>query len=136
MVMAVDKAFLGIGWTFPVQATAAGEISMAAYEEDIRQAVQIILGTAKGERVMHPDFGAGLHSLVFEPINATTMALVRHRVEEALVQWEPRVDSIEVRVTAEQTVGRLDIDIRYRVRATNTFYNLVYPFYLMEGERP
>ena len=134
--MAEDKAFLGKGWAFPVQEAPSGEIALAAYEEDIRQAVQIILGTAKHERVMRPDFGAGLHSLVFEPISATTMALVRHRVEEALIQWEPRIDSIGVKVSAEPSVGRLDIDVRYRIRATNTFYNLVYPFYLMEGEKP
>ncbi len=134
--MAVNKAFLGIGWAFPVQAAPTSEIGMTAYEEDIRQAIQIILGTAKGERVMRPDFGAGLHSLVFEPISTSTMALVRHRVEEALIQWEPRIDSVQVKVTAGPPIGRLDIDIRYRVRATNTFYNLVYPFYLMEGERP
>lgn len=134
--MTPEKAFLGIGWAFPVETTPSGEIALATYEEDIRQAVQIILGTAKGERVMRPDFGAGLHSLVFEPISATTMALVRHLVEEALIQWEPRIDSILVKVSAEPSVGRLDIDIRYRVRTTNTFYNLIYPFYLMEGQQP
>lgn len=129
-----EKAFLGSGWNFPIQPDANGEVALAAFEKDIRQAVQIILGTAPGERVMRPDFGAGLNALVFEPLNTTTMALVRHRVEEALIIWEPRIDSTTVQVTAAPPLGRLDIEIRYRVRATNTFYNLVYPFYLMEGE--
>jgi Bacteriophage baseplate protein W len=128
------KAFLGVGWAFPVQADqAAGDVALAAYEEDIRQAIRIILETAQGERVMRPDFGAGLHALVFEPINTTTLALARHRVEEALITWEPRIDSITVQVTHDLPRGRLMIEIGYRVRATNTFYNLVYPFYLQEG---
>ena len=63
------------------------------------------------------------------------MALAKHHVEQALIRWEPRIDSIEVSVTDDARVGRLMIDIRYRVRATNVFYNLVYPFYLMEGGR-
>jgi phage baseplate assembly protein W len=130
-----DKAFLGKGWAFPVQLDQNDEVTLAAFEEDIRQAIHIILGTAQGERVMRPDFGAGLHALVFEPINTTTMALVRHRVEEALITWEPRIDNITVQVRAEPTRGRLMIDIHYRVRATNIFYNLVYPFYLLEAER-
>jgi len=130
-----DKAFLGRGWAFPVRLAADGEIALAAYEDDVREAVRIILGTIQGERAMRPDFGAGLHALVFEPLNTTTMALVRHRVEEALIIWEPRIDNITVQLTAEPTKGRLLIDIRYRVRDTNTFYNLVYPFYLLEGER-
>ena len=130
-----DKAFLGRGWAFPVGVDAAGEVALAAHEEDVRQAVRVILGTAQGERVMRPDFGAGLKALTFEPINQTTISLVRHRVEEALVIWEPRIDNVTVDVTAEPPLGRLLIDVRYRVRATNTFYNLVYPFYLAEGER-
>lgn len=128
-----EKAFLGEGWSFPVLTTSDGEVAMSAYEEDIQQAIRIILGTNQGERVMRPDFGAGLQALVFQPINTTTMSLVRHRVEEALIRWEPRIDSITIRVTADPDQGRLMIDCSYRVRATNTFYNLVYPFYLMEG---
>lgn len=129
-----EKAFLGRGWAFPFHADESGEVAMASDEDDIRQAVQIILGTAQGERVMRPDFGAGLQTLVFEPISTTTKALLRHRVEEALITWEPRIDNITAEVTAEPKQGRLMLGIRYRIRATNTFYNLVYPFYLMEGE--
>ena len=133
MAVQDTKAFLGQGWAFPVRPDGSDDVTMAAYEEDIRQAIHIILGTVPGERVMRPDFGAGLQALVYEPINTTTMALARHRVEEALITWEPRIDHITVRVSAEPQHGRLMIDIDYRVRATNTFYNLVYPFYLQEG---
>ena len=130
------KAFLGVGWAFPTAPDPNGEMAMTAYEEDVRQAVRIILGTSRGERVMRPDFGAGLRDLVFSPINTTTMALVRQRVEQALVEWEPRIDTVTVQVTAEPPLGKLRIDINYRLRSTNTFYNLVYPFYLYEGKRP
>lgn len=125
--------FLGTGWAFPFAIASSGAVAVAADDEDIRQAIRIILGTTPGERVMRPDFGAGLHALVFEPINTTTRALAKHHVEQALVKWEPRIDSITVTVTDDARLGRLMIDINYRVRATNVFYNLVYPFYLMEG---
>jgi phage baseplate assembly protein W len=128
-----SKAFLGRGWAFPVAAGAQGAIAMAEYEEDIRQAILIIVGTDPGERVMRPDFGAGLRALVFEPINTSTMALAKHRVEQALIFWEPRIDSVSVEVRPEPKRGLLNIDIRYRVRRTNTFYNFVYPFSLQEG---
>jgi phage baseplate assembly protein W len=130
------KAFLGRGWAYPVQANAAhSDVAMAVYEDDVRQAVRIILDTNRGERVMRPDFGAGLGDFLFEPINTTTLALIRHRVEEALITWEPRirVDQIAVQPAASDR-GRIDITVDYTVRATNTFYNLVYPFYLQEGE--
>lgn len=132
-----DKAFLGRGWAFPVKPAGQGssgqDVALAEYEEDIRQAILIILQTNKGERVMRPDFGAGLNALLFQPLNTTTMALARHHVEQALITWEPRIDHISVNVGANRPQGRLDIEITYRVRSTNTFYNLVYPFYLQEG---
>lgn len=128
-----DKAFLGRGWAFPVRSSSGKDFDLAEYEEDIRQAILIILQTDPGERVMLPEFGAGLTALLFQPLNTTTMALVRHRVEQALITWEPRIDHIEVNVTAARPLGRLDIEVTYRVRSTNTFYNLVYPFYLQEG---
>lgn len=130
------KAFLGRGWSFPVAADASGDIAIVTYEDDIRQSVRIILGTSPGERAMRPDFGAGLRDLMFSPINTTTMSLVRQRVLQALVEWEPRIDTVTVQVTAQQGQGVLQIAMNYRVRATNTFYNLVYPFYLYEGTQP
>jgi len=136
MATRIPPEFLGVGWAFPATTVPPGDVAMAEYDEDVRQAVKIILGTAPGERAMRPDFGAGLPALVFEPMSATTLELARHRVEEALVLWEPRIDSIEVGVTADGTVGRLNIEVHYRVRATNTFYNLVYPFYLTEARTP
>jgi hypothetical protein len=129
------KAFLGVGWAYPVQPNASNtDIAQAAYEEDIRQAVRLILETDHGERVMRPEFGAGLRALAFEPINTTTLALARHQVEEALTLWEPRIDNVTVNVTADPPQGKLMIEIQYRVRLTNTFYNLVYPFYMQEGQ--
>jgi phage baseplate assembly protein W len=125
--------FLGTGWAFPVALTASGDLGLVSEQEDIRQAIMLILETEPYERAMRPEFGAGLRALAFEPLDTTTLALARHRVETALVQWEPRIDQIQVSVGSVPKLGRLEIEIRYRVRATNTFYNLVYPFYLQEG---
>jgi uncharacterized protein len=136
MINPQDKAFLGRGWSFPVQPDKPNrDIGLAAYEEDIRQAILIILETNQGARVMRPEFGAGLLALVFEPLNTTTISLVKHRVREALITWEPRINLQEVSVTIDATTrNRLNIEISYEVRRTNTFYNLVYPFYLQEGQ--
>jgi uncharacterized protein len=129
-----QKAFLGVGWNFPPRTDPSGALALAEYEEDVRQAIRIILGTNPGERVMRPDFGAGLNDFVFEPISTTTMHQLQTRVQEALVQWEPRIDVQQVNVTVEPVLrSLLLIDIRYQVRATNTLANLVYPFYLQEG---
>jgi phage baseplate assembly protein W len=130
--LASAKAFLGVGWAFPVSASG-GEAATAAYEEDVREAILIILQTNPGERMMRPTFGAGLRDFVFEPVNSTTMALVQTRVQESLIDWEPRIDVQSVVVTASGELNTLNIDIAYLVRATNTAANLVYPFLLQEG---
>lgn len=126
------KAFLGRGWAFPV-ALGAGSVALAEYEEDVRQAILIILQTNHHERVMRPTFGANLRALVFAPLNTTTVSLIRHQVEQALILWEPRIDSVSVRTSVTPGAPRVDIEVTYRIRRTNTFYNLVYPFYLNEG---
>jgi phage baseplate assembly protein W len=131
------KAFLGRGWSYGVAQNAPGtgdDVALATHEEDVRQAVRIILETGRGERVMRPDFGAGLDDFLFEPVNTTTCALLRHRVEEALHTWEPRIriEALEV-LPNRGANGRIDIVLEYSIRATNTFYNLVYPFYTREG---
>lgn len=129
-----QRAFLGRGWAYPVSLEADGTLGRVAYEEDVRQAIRIILMTNPGERVMRPDFGAGLNAFVFEPLSTTTLVLVENRVREALIDWEPRIDVLSVEVTYSQAdPGKLLIEINYRVRATNALGNLVYPFYLQEA---
>ncbi|MET8412320.1 GPW/gp25 family protein [Streptomyces sp. NPDC005195] len=128
-----DRSVLGHGWASPVGFGPLGEVAGAGGPEKVRQSIRLILGTRRGERVLRPDFGAGLEELQFEPLSTTTAALVRHRVEQALITWEPRIDIGDVTVTlADRATGRLDIEVAYRIRTTNTFYNLVYPFYLSE----
>jgi uncharacterized protein len=128
------QAFLGVGWAFPPRLDPGGRIAESVYEDDVREAIRIILGTNPGERVMRPDFGAGLERFVFEPVNPATVTQVETAVRQALVAWEPRIDVLEARVTPEGSPPVvLLIDVQYRVRATNALENLVYPFYLEEG---
>lgn len=128
------KAFLGTGWTFPARVDSAGRIRLSKHEEDIEEAIRIILSTSKGERVMRPDFGCGIHDLVFESINAALLRQVQTSVYEALTMFEPRIELITVEVSDKEAHrGQLLISVDYRVRSTNTVFNLVYPFYLSEG---
>jgi len=124
------KTFLGVGWSFPVGCDAAGAIQVAQYEESVRQAVWIILGTSKGERQMRPDFGCGIYDLVFEVSSASTAGKVAQAVRQALVAYEPRIDIRKIEVNPQNDGNTLLIDIEYEVRATNNVFNLVYPFYL------
>jgi len=131
--MTMDRDFLGAGWAFPVALDEGGNLLTVSREDDVRESILLILETNHGERAMRPEFGANLRTLVFEPLSMTTIALVKHQVQESLILWEPRVDSIRVTVEAVPRSARLDVEIVYRIRSTNTFYNLVYPFYLQEG---
>lgn len=128
------KDFLGVGWKYPVAVDSNHNIAVSRYEEDIREAIRIILGTARGERLMRPDFGCGIHDLVFAPINTATITLVENGVSEALTLWEPRIELMKVEALTDQAAfGKLQISIDYRVRTTNNRFNLVYPFYLKEA---
>ena len=128
------KEFLGRGWKFPVNVSPAGEIFMSEHEEDIKEAIWVILSTSKGERVMRHEFGCGIYEFVFDVINTATMGLIEASVREALTLWEPRIELVNVNVSVDKAdEGKLLISIDYRVRSTNNEFNLVYPFYLKES---
>ena len=130
----MTREFLGTGWSFPVRLTAKGGLSLSAGEQDIREAIWIVLATAKGERLMRPDFGCGIHDYVFAPNNAGTRARIADQVRYALLTFEPRIDVLDVRVeTFAQESNKLLIRVDYSVRSTNKIGNIVYPFFLIEG---
>ncbi len=124
--------FLGKGWPFPVF-DQDSSIPARIGEDSIRDSIWIILATAPGERVMRPDFGCGVHDLVFAVHDSTTLGRVERQVYDALVRWEPRIEVLDVTAEEKGKGEVLLINIHYRVRSTNTFFNLVYPFYLTVG---
>jgi phage baseplate assembly protein W len=126
---------IGSGLAFPLQVDRRGGIALARDETDIEQAIELILATAPGERPMRPEFGCGVHDFVFDAIDATTVGRMELAIRDALDRWEPRVTVETVEFNLEEVAeGRLIIDIGYRVRATNTQRNLVYPFYVIPAE--
>jgi phage baseplate assembly protein W len=131
----MNRDFLGKGIGFPVRTNGSGGVVMSAYERDIEESVRLVIGTAFGERVMRPDFGCGIHDLVFAPNNPATRHLVAHHVKEALYKWEPRILGVDVKVATDpQNPAVILVDLSYQVRATNSKFNLVYPFYLEKTE--
>ena len=142
----VEQALLGVGWHFPVRVDlrrpqerasigrARGGIALARHEDDIEQAIRIVLGTQPGERRMRPTFGCRIHELVFAPISATTFGYMRRYVEEALTVWEPRIEIRSIDVAASGQDGWVDLDLHYGVKATKDERTLVYPFYMIGEE--
>lgn len=128
--MPLNDEFLGAGWSYPLAVDGRGGIRLAHGEHDVAEAIYIILSTAPGERRMRPEFGCRIHELVFAPVEAGTLSLMRHYTIEALRRWEPRIELREVRVYRHpQADGTVLIDVDYVLRATNDERNLVYPFY-------
>jgi phage baseplate assembly protein W len=126
---------IGSGLAFPLQVDRRGGIALAHDEQDIDQAIQLILGTAPGERPMRPEFGCGVHDFVFDTIDAGTVGRMEEAIRSALSRWEPRIEVRSVDFDVSQAVnGVLSIDIGFTVRATNTDRNLVYPFYVIPAE--
>jgi phage baseplate assembly protein W len=131
-----EKSFLGKGWKFPLQTDRnTGRIAMISHESDIKEAVGIIIGTHKGERVMRPEFGAMVRDYVFEPDSDTMRESLGYELARQLTLQEPRI--ADVRVVCGQgraAAGELIFEVSYTVRSTNNRYNMVYPFYTEEGE--
>ncbi|MDO8673639.1 MAG: GPW/gp25 family protein [Dehalococcoidia bacterium] len=132
-----NKNFLGTGWAaFPTGVDRArGGIAMVRGVTDIEESIRIIIRTAKGERRMRPEFGCSIHDLVFAPNNAMTASLAAHYVQQALGQWEPRIEVLEVKAEVDPDESAcLLVRIQYQVQGVNDERNLVFPFYRIPGE--
>ena len=130
-----SNTFIGRGIAFPMRVDHTGSIAMVSGPADIDRSIVMVLSTAKGERLMRPQFGCAIWEQLFEPINANTLGLMAQGVRDAISQWEPRVELEDVTTRADDDGnGRVLIDITYRIRATNDRRNLVYPFYTIPGE--
>lgn len=125
------KNFLGTGWSFPVRIGSRGGVALSSHEENIEEAIKLVLGTAIGERVMEPKFGARIHDYVFHPNNPNTAAMVAYHAEQALMKHEPRIEGINVRAFPDPSDEHvLRLEVKYRLIHDNVLRNMVYPFYL------
>ncbi len=129
------KEFMGRGLKFPIQIDPkTGKIAMVSEEEDIAEAIGIIIHTVQGERVMRPDFGSNVLDYTFSAASDSLRQSLAYDLREQLGYLEPRIDDIEVRCKdTDELEGAIVIELSYRVRSTNNRYNRVYPFYRTEG---
>lgn len=132
--METNSSFLGTGWSFPPTFNQdSGTVEMVSDEEDIFQSLEIILSTRPAERIMQPDFGCELSQFVFEEISQGLITAIKGTISDALLYHEPRIDVEEINID-ESEAGLLLINVIYRVRVTNSRFNLVYPFYINEAQ--
>ncbi len=131
----IYTSFLGTGWSFPPEFTPDnGEVVMTSDEADIEESLKILLGTAFGERFLNPKYGLDMHELLFEPMSTTMKTFIKDRVRTSILVYEPRINllSLELDTSAEYE-GKISILVEYEVMATNSRYNLVYPFSISDS---
>lgn len=133
--MGDEADFIGRGIRFPLGVDQTGALAMTAGPDDIDRSIRMVLATAKGERVMRPEFGCAIWDQLFEPVNANTLGLMAQAVRDAVSQWEPRAELERVEVVPDEgDPSRVNIGVWYKVRTTNDRRNLVHPFYMIPGE--
>ena len=129
------SSFLGTGWSFPPEFDrAGGQVRMTADEQDIEGSLRILFGTALGERFLVPKYGLDLREVLFEPMSTTMRTFLKDRVKTAILIYEPRINLLGLEIDSpDPNDGRLRIALDYEVRATNSRFNLVFPFYRFDG---
>ncbi|MCB9746244.1 MAG: GPW/gp25 family protein [Alphaproteobacteria bacterium] len=129
-----DGSFLGCGWSFPPEFMPRRGVVMSEEERDIRESLELLLQTSPGERPFHPSYGLDLRPLVFEPLTTTELTLLKDRIRVAVLLYEPRVELLDLKIDESRRLeGVVSVAIEYRIRATNSRFNLVFPFYSADG---
>jgi phage baseplate assembly protein W len=133
--METEQDFLGIGWSFPPEFKESTKtVTMLTDEEDIKSSLEILLSTKIGERIMQPKYGCNMDELLFNPLNRTLKTFVSELIKTSILYHEPRIDVEKIDITkGDDLSGELLVLIDFKVRATNSRINMVYPFYKQEG---
>ena len=126
-------AFLGVGWSFPPRfvrgsSLATSGVEMRAARADIEESLRILFTTAAGERYFEPAYGLDLRARQFDSLDTTDRSDLEDRCRVAIALYEPRIDVVALSVVAPQHDGTLVLSLEYRIRATNSRFNLVIPF--------
>jgi Bacteriophage baseplate protein W len=129
------SSFLGSGWSFPPRFDrSARGVAMVEDQQDIEESLAILFGTRLGERFFHPTYGLDMHDQLFEPLSTTMLTLLEERIKIAILIFEPRIQPLAISVTSpDPSAGQLQVELEYSVLATNSRYNLVFPFYSFDG---
>ena len=131
-----QNSFLGRGWSFPPTFDKnIRQVVMLEGEADIKSSLQILLSTAIGERIMQPKFGCNMHDLAFETLDTMLKTEIKNRIEVAILFFEPRINLEKIELIQSETGGLILVTIEYVIANTNTRDNLVFPFYLTEGDK-
>jgi uncharacterized protein len=130
-----NQAFLGTGWGFPPEFKKSNKsVVMISDEEDIKSSLEILLSTKVGERIMQPKYGCNMDELIYNPLNRTLKTYVSDLIKTAILYFEPRIDLEKISIDkGDDLNGELLIILDYKIRATNSKINMVYPFYKEEG---
>lgn len=133
--METEQDFLGVGWSFPPEFKKSTKaVTMLTDESDIKSSLEILLSTKIGERIMQPKYGCNMDELLFNPLNRTLKTFVSELIKTAILYHEPRIDVEKIDITqGDDLSGELLVLIDFKVRATNSRINMVYPFYKQEG---
>jgi uncharacterized protein len=128
-------AFQGTGWKFPPSFDPyTRDTVMTSGEKSILTSLQILMSTSMGERLMQPLYGTDLHPYFFKNGDLGTVTKIQTLIEDAIIQYEPRISTNGVSVDIGRLNERiLSVAIDYTVRRTNSRNNIVFPFYLQEG---
>ncbi|HET7487970.1 MAG TPA: GPW/gp25 family protein [Acidimicrobiales bacterium] len=129
------EEFVGAGIAFPMKFDSTGALALVSDDQEIREAIRLVLGTAYGERPMRPEFGCAIHDMVFAPSNPDTAGRVAYEVRRSLERWEPRIDVESVDVTFDsEDASIMYVAVTYSIRGSNDPRNLVFPFYTIPPE--
>ncbi len=129
--------FFGTGWKFPPTfGDQGGDLATVSREAAVHQSLRILLTTYLGERSLNPEYGSGLFQYQFGELSQQLLTGIRKAVENAIFRNEPRIHLNSVQLQEDpDTQGLLLILVNYTIKATNSRFNLVYPYYLNEGSR-
>jgi phage baseplate assembly protein W len=129
-----DQGFVGFGFAYPMGVDDQGGMAMVTGAANIERSIRLIIGTAYGERPMRPEFGCGIHDLIFDLASPELITQIQLQVQASLRRWETRAEVISVTAAFDDNRTTIQIQVTYRIKGSYDPRNLLVPFYVIPHE--
>lgn len=103
-----------------------GDISIRKDEAAVKFAVKNLVLTKNFERPFDSSIGSQMYNFLFEPIDDTTIILMKQVITKSILDHEPRVDLTSIDINPTPDRNQIVVTINFKIKNTEKPLNITF----------
>ena len=109
-----SRAFKDINLSFK-RHPVTNDVVTIRDEDAIKRSVKNIIFTILGEKPFEPNFGSVISESLFDLSTSLNEIRVSDEIKQSLLNYEPRIDNIDVTVTVTPDTNEMNCTVQYEI---------------------